>query len=259
MTFKDLIPDSVLVINGCIKDNSITALEGVISHNYEVFSKFDTKILILNKAENLTSKAFADYVDMWTSVFPDIIFKLVKNIGHQLGAMWLEENSLLLAKNKSSKTYMWKFSDDWLITKDFLNVEILRSDFYYLPSLSMESVVFNKHREFSPQTNFYIVDVKKINTLYGNVNDYKIEKDKYPDKFLWEIPWEWKLCCEDTLAKYIKDQNLEIFNILNEDRFDELSIFVYGNNIGDPSHKNIFFEKEGLCHFHFPDDPIFYI
>lgn len=266
MTFADLIPRSTLVINGCIRSGSAEALEGFIGHNLTVFRKFRDKALVFNIAPGTDSNEVKSYISTWQNIFPTILINGPQpNRGHQIGAMDLEEASLNACKIIGND-FMWKLSDDWLIHEKSLNISIRsyqEPDFFYLPSLSKESILLRKHKEFLPQTNFYIVNVKKLSTLYGDITTYyqKLVKAKLSNSEikLWDILHGWKLDCETTLAKHITDQYLQTFNILREERFDKLITFVDSYNVGDPSHKNIFFEEEGLCHFHFKDQGVFYI
>lgn len=256
MIFNDLIKDSVLVVNGCVNNGSYLRLGGILSHNNPVFSKFEQKVLVINKAQDLAEKDLDRYVEIWKSLYGDSVY-IRENAGHQLGAMFLEEFSHNHVRQWGDKKFMWKFSDDWLITENFLKLDRELADFYYLPAFSYESILMRKHYEFNPQTNFYIVNLDKSITLYGDIQSYVKKKLDNPGVNLWDIPHEWKLDCETTLGRYIKIQGLETCNILTINRYEQLIHFVEMNKIGDPSHKEIFFEKEGLCHFH--SDMVYYL
>jgi hypothetical protein len=189
------------------------------------------------------------------------------------GTIDLEEAILKYVKRELPEVqYLWKSMDDVITTSDLLDLDVEEAEFYYLPGFSYESIQKaggkqNLHKVYqafdsgvyTPQTTFFILDVTNIDSIYGNDIDTKIAiyeevKARNPSVKPWEVPFNIKFDCETHLGRTTKD--LKKYCLI-EDQFEDLLDMVEVNKIGDPSHKNIYFEKLGVCHYHFYKDLIY--
>lgn len=189
------------------------------------------------------------------------------------GTIDLEETILEYIKRELPEVqYLWKSMDDVITTTDLLELEVEEAEFYYLPGFSYESIIkaggkknLRKVYEtfdtgfYTPQTPFFILDVTNIDTLYGSDINTKItiyEEAKAQNQAVkpWDMPFDIKFDCETHLGRTTKD--LKKYCLL-KDQFEDLLDMVEINKIGDPSHKNIYFEKLGVCHYHFYKDLIY--
>jgi hypothetical protein len=91
-------------------------------------------------------------------------------------------------------------------------------------------------------------DIDTKTTIYQEV------KARNPSIKPWEVPFDIKFDCETHLGRTSKDLKK---HCLIEDQFEELLEMVYYHRMGDPSHKNIYFYKPGVCHYHFYKDLIY--
>ena len=109
---------------------------------------------------------------------------------------------------------------------------------------------------FTPQTNFYFIDVSK--TSYLTDKTY-LDETYLASKFIgndngkiWEYIPGWS--CEEFLAQCINRNNLTKFHLLNKTIYQKLYDAIKIDKIGDPSHKNIM--VSGICHFQYPDQKV---
>jgi hypothetical protein len=111
-------------------------------------------------------------------------------------------------------------------------------------------------KEFYPQTNFYFINVEKID--YLNDKEYLDKTYQYVQSIpnyngkIWEYIEGWS--CEDLLKKCIERNNLLKFHLIPQEKYRILLQLVKTNNIHDCSHKNIMIE--GICHFQYPNQQI---
>jgi hypothetical protein len=72
---------------------------------------------------------------------------------------------------------------------------------------------------------------------------------------IWEYIKGWS--CEDFLKQCVERNNLIKEHLIPDEKYDILLNTVHSHNIHDCSHKNIMIE--GICHFHWSNEPIFNI
>jgi hypothetical protein len=189
------------------------------------------------------------------------------------GTIDLEEAILKYVKSELPEVqYLWKSMDDVITSSEILKIEVKEADFYYTPGFSYESIIkaggrSNLHKIFedyesgfwSPQTTFFILNITNIDSLYGNDVDsktaiFKEAEAQRPSIKPWEMPFDIKFDCETHLGRTTKDLKK---HCLVEDQFEELLEMVYYHKMGDPSHKNIYFYRPGICHYHYYKDLIY--
>ena len=148
-----------------------------------------------------------------------------------------------------------------MVFKDsILDKEIGEADFYYLESIGvggMEKFDYDferiKQEYFYPQTNFYFINVSKIDYVYrteyiDKTYEYIQLIPNYSGR-VWEYIEGW--ACENFLRQCVKRNQLVKEHLIPEEKYDVLLNIVKDNNIQDCSHKNIMIE--GICHLQWPE------
>lgn len=260
MIFRDILDKSCYASIATVTNDSLEKVKFFIEYNKDVIKQFPLVIIALNKQDNVSEHIFDQYANEWRKAFKVVVLEL-PNKGHMRGTIDLEESILIIAKQYNIK-YLWKSMEDVVIPKDILDRETTEADFYYLPGFSTESL--EKYADYqeviesyetevwTPQTTFFIIDISKIDTLYGKDVEkkwmhYETLKQTRPYLKPWEVPFDIKFDCESMLGYTTKDFSKKC--LLNLEVQKNLINFALHKGIGDPSHKNLFLD--GFCHFHF--------
>ncbi len=262
MKLKDLLPKSAFgTIATIVDESSLDKLQLFLNYNRDVVSEFKHIILSINVMDGVSEEIVEEYIQQWQQIHSNVkIIRADRNRGHMLGTIDLEEAILkYLKETKLGVKYLWKSMDDVLIGPEILDVKVESVEFYYLPSISFETL--EKNLPVVPQTTFYIIDITKIDTLYGNDVETKWTayiQTKTANSALkpWEMKFDIKFDCETHLYRTVK--NLTNYNLIRMD-LDKLIKHITDYKIGDPSHKNIYFDSLGICHYHFYNQSVFNI
>ena len=274
MKLQSITPKSCYATIATITKDSMDKLNLFMQYNADLIKQFPHVIISTNSLDDTSIHTINLYHNTWRKLVPNcIILNSTVNRGHMLGTIDLEEVILKYVKRELPEVrYLWKSMDDVITTSDLLDLDVEEAEFYYLPGFSYESIQKaggkqNLHKVYqtfdsgvyTPQTTFFILDVTNIDTIYGNDIDTKIAiyeevKARNPSVKPWEVPFNTKFDCETHLGRTTKD--LKKYCLL-KDQFEDLLDMVEVNKIGDPSHKNIYFEKLGVCHYHFYKDLIY--
>jgi hypothetical protein len=266
MILKEIINKSYYIANGYINDlDSINLLKSYITHNLPVLKEFKG-IIIATTYKQQDELLIDNNKKLWTSFFPDcVLINIPENRGHSFGIAD-SENALVDYCKENKIDWICKSSNDVIFTEDILNKEINEADFYYLNGIGYGGMVkYNFDNEtiinedFYPQTNFYFINISKIDYLYDKnyINDtynYIQSLDEYNGK-IWEYIKGWS--CEDFLKDCIKRNKLTKEHLIPEEKYISLLNLIKQYNIHDSSHKNILIE--GVCHLQFPEQNIIYI
>lgn len=260
MNLKQLTNKSIYGTIGYIaSEEDLTRMEQYLIYSLEVLKEFKNIIVATNYGGNFQTQN----TEIWKKYFPKcIILDLPVNRGHNFGTADLDNLIFDYCKDNNIK-WLCKGANDILLQPKLFNIEIKKADFYYMNGFSFETAFHSKfnHLEldknhFTPQTNFYFINVSKTDYLtnkeYLNKTYETIQTiPNYNGK-----PWEYidKWSCEDFLAVCIKRNNLSKHHILEGKLYKILFDLISTNKIGDPSHKNIIIQ--GICHFQFPDQPV---
>lgn len=273
MVLESIIDQSCFATIATISKDSLEKLEVLSEANYYLIKQFDNIILSTNAAENVQQADIDVYHSRWKELYPkSIITHTDLNKGHMFGTIDLEEEILKVIREYDLKIkYLWKSMDDVLTTTDILKLDLPEADFYYLPGFSYESILIaggkdNLHKNFesdywTPQTTFFILNINNIDSLYGDDVDSKMhlyQKEKARNEHIkpWDMPFDIKFACEDHLGRTTKHLTK---HCLIQDLFEDLLGLVEFNRVGDPSHKNIYFQNIGICHYHFYKNSVYYI
>ena len=261
MILKDLIPHScygsIATITG---DESLDKVRFFLQINKSFIECFENVIISLNSAEGVSIDIVNAYREKWLEIAPKaVILYSSTNAGHMFGTIDLEESILTYIKaNLPDTQYLFKTMDDMITDVRMLDLDLPEAGFYYLPSISYESLL--KGEEFVPQTTFFIISLANVSSLYGK--DVKNKRNTYlkalkdnPNLKPWEMSYDIKFDCETHLQRTVKDITKKC--LLDDKTYTKLLNFVRQYQLGDPSHKNIFFTKQGICHYHMWQDTVF--
>jgi len=262
MILETLIDKSVYAMTNFVNSiEKVDVMERYLVHNLPILKRFNGVII----ATNYTDLKFREYNEkMWRRYFPNcILIDLDKNRGHQIGCTDLDNAIINHCKSKNIK-WVCKSASDIIITDSLLTTMVDDdSDFYYINGIGYTGIVeykvdYNKImlEVFYPQTNFYFLDVSKIDKLipqteleyaYNIANTtvgYTGNIQNYIENF----------CCEQILARCVVRNKLKKSHILNDILYKELLEMIYQYHICDPSFKNIMLR--GICHYHYTDKEI---
>lgn len=240
MNLKQLINKSVYGTIGYISSqDDLDLLEQYILYNLPVLKEYKQIIVATNYKDypELTE----ENTQLWKKYFPDCVILDSKiNRGHQIGTADLD-NMLINYCKENNIDWLCKSANDVIIQEKILDKEIEEADFYFLIALGyagMRQYNFNIENIikdlFIPQTNFYIINVSKIDELIDKNNN--------------------TIICEAILEKCVLRNNLKKYHLIPIEKYNKLVKFVYDNNIHDSSHKNIMIE--GICHYQYPNSPV---
>ena len=259
MKLKELINKSYYVANGFIESaESISILEQYITHNLNVLKEFKGVVIATTYKIN-DFNLIALNTNLWAKYFPDcVLIDLEINRGHSFGTADAETELFNYCKEQKID-WICKSSNDVVFKDSILDKEIGEADFYYLESIGvggMEEYDYDfkriKQEYFYPQTNFYFINVSKIDYVYhteyiDKTYEYIQTVQDYNGR-VWEYIEGW--ACENFLKKCIERNQLVKEHLIPEEKYDILLNIVKDNNMQDCSHKNIMIE--GICHLQWP-------
>lgn len=274
MYLNSVLNQSCFSTIATISEDSLEKFELFYPYNSPLIKQFKNVVISTNAADGIDPKVVETYHSEWKKLYPDsIILHTDVNKGHMFGTIDLEERILAHVKKEMPLVkYLWKSMDDVITSSEILKIEVKEADFYYTPGFSYESIIKaggreNLHKIFetyesgfwTPQTTFFILNISNIDSLYGNDVDsktaiFKEAKAWRPSIKPWEMPFDIKFDCETHLGRTTKDLKK---HCLVEDQFEELLEMIYYHKMGDPSHKNIYFYRPGICHYHYYKDLIY--
>jgi hypothetical protein len=263
MVLKELINKSWYAANGFINSiDSIELLESYILYNMLILQEFKGIIVATTYKEQDPILIEANK-KLWTKYFSNIILIDIKdNRGHSFGIAD-SENALVNYCKENNINWICKSSNDVIIQDKILNKEIDNADFYYMNGIGVGGMIkydfdFDRisNEDFYPQTNFYFIDVSKIDYLYSKqyVNEtyeYIQTVENYNGK-IWEYIHGWE--CERFLKQCVERNNLTKYHLVSQEKYRILLHIIKEYNIHDPSHKNIMIE--GICHLQYPEQHI---
>jgi hypothetical protein len=267
MILKEIVNKSYYGTIGYISTlDDLTLLESYIIYNLPILKEYKGVIVATNylshyKDTSLSSKN----EEIWKKYFPEcIIIDLPKNRGHNFGTADLDNTLFNYCKDNDIK-WLCKSANDVILTTEMLDIEIGGADFYYLKSVGyggMAKYNFDYSillEETFPQTNFFFVDITKVDYLndkeyLDKTYDYVQNLPNYNGK-IWEYVKGWT--CERFLLACMERNRLSIHHLMTQEEYIKLLDFIKRNNIHDCSHKNIMIN--GICHYQFPNNPIIII
>jgi hypothetical protein len=268
---KDLINKSVYGTIGYIASKSdIDLLEQYIVYNLPVLKEYKQIIVATNFGENLQAENEA----IWRKYFPNcVVLDSKVNRGHNHGYVDLD-NIIFEYCKENNIEWLCKSANDIIVQGSILDKEIGDADFYYLEGIGVGGLeLYNyggfgldnydyeriKREYFYPQTNFYFINVDKVDRLYDmkymdETFEYVQAIENYNGR-IWEYIKGWS--CEDFLKQCVERNGLVKEHLIPEEKYDILLNVVKTHDIHDCSHKNIMIE--GICHFPYPEQTVIII
>jgi hypothetical protein len=262
MILKEIINKSWYTANGYLDSiDSIDVLEQYIVYNLSVLKEF--KNLLISTTYKNYPELTKENKQLWTKYFPNcILIDIPINRGHSFGIAD-SENAIVNYCKENNINWICKSSNDVVFNEIILNKKIEEADFYYLNGIGYGGMIkynfdFNRiiNEDFYPQTNFYFINILKIDYLYNK--DYINETfnhiksiSNYNNK-VWEYIPGW--ACEEFLKQCVERNNLKKYHLISKEKYTQLLSIVKEYNIHDSSHKNIMIE--GICHLQFPNQQI---
>jgi len=263
MLTKELINKSVYGTIGYISSQEdINTLEQYVIYNLPILREYK-QIIVATNWKQLDLNLINRHIDMWERYFPNVI--LIDNEinrGHNHGYADLD-NLIINYCKENNIDWLCKSANDTILMDSFFEKEIPEADFYYLNGVGYGGMVpfnfdFNKIIEeaFYPQTNFYFINVSKID--YLNDKQFLDETYNYIQTIInyngriWEYIKGWS--CEDFLKNCVQRNNLSKHHLIPLDKYNILLQYIKDNIIHDCSHKNLLIE--GVCHMHYKEQPM---
>lgn len=274
MKLESIINQSAFCSIGCItKPDDINVLERFVLHNFPVVSKFPKVVIAHTKTDNITQEQLNEYNNIWIKHFRDkCIVMNRKNYGHTFGFVDLDKSVIFESKHMGYK-WVWKSTNDVLITEKIFDVEMDDAEFFFLQAhgftgiqsyynldvdLAVNSFKDNKYQYFFPQTNFFIT-----NTRGDNLIDKKFFEERYnecindPEYNTGGTQIQFKyMLAEAVLRDYVNRNFLICKHLINKESYKNLVKLIVDVRMGDSSHKNILFNECGICHYHYYESPV---
>lgn len=274
MKLSNIVNESAYCSIGCItKLEDIDTLERFVLHNLPVISKFEKIVVAHTKTDNVSQQQLNDYNNIWTKHFGDKCLVINrKNHGHTFGFVDLDRTVISESKKLGCK-WVWKSTNDILITEAIFNVEIGDSEFlflqghgitgiqtYYKNDVNLATTSFkdNGYEYFFPQTNFFITKTRGDDLIKESEFDelyFKYISDPEYGKNNNQLEYKYMLA-ECVLRDFVKRNSLVGKHLINTETYRTLLETILFYRIADSSHKNIFFTDCGICHYHFFDKEI---
>jgi len=258
MILKQLINKSVYGTIGYISSlDDLDLLEQYIIYNLPVLKEYKQIVVATNYGLPLQ----IENNQLWKKYFPHcIVLNSEINRGHNFGTSDLD-NMVFDWCKENNEEWLCKSANDILLQESILDKQIEEADFYYLKGMGYGRMVecgfeLKKIMEvFYPQTNFYFINVFKIDYLNDkkHIDEIYNKVQNIPDYNgkAWEYGFK---SCEGLLIETVKKHNLLKHHLVSEEKYRMLLQIINKYQIHDPSHKNIMIE--GICHFQYSNQQI---
>jgi hypothetical protein len=263
MTLKQLINKSVYGTVGYISSqNDLDLLEQYIVYNLPVLKEFKKIIVATNYKDYSNTDLILENYKLWAKYFSNCSYlDNPINRGHSFGTADLDDSLFDYCK-KNNIEWLCKSANDIILQESILNKEIKEADFYYLNGIGFGGMVkydfdFDKivKHDFYPQTNFYFINVSKVNYLndVNHVNEIynKIQTISNYNNKAWEYGFR---SCETLLKETVEIHNLSKQHLLSENKYVYLLNLIKNYQIHDSSHKNIM--VDGICHYQYNNQQV---
>lgn len=266
MILKEIINKSYYGSVGYIESQAgIELLEQYIVYNLPVLNKFDNIVTSTTYNDNNLELRIG-VENTWKKYFPNSIhIDTGISRGHSFGAAD-NDNAIIDYCKTNNIDWVCKSANDIIFNSTILDIEIDEANFYYMNGMGFAGFSRNNNdlekilkEVFYPQTNFYFINVSKIDYLNNKQyldDTFNVTKD-IPDfnGRIWEYIDGWS--CETFLRQCIERNNLSKCHLISNKNYITLLKTIEHYEIHDSSHKNMMIE--GICHFHFPQEEILII
>lgn len=249
------------------KKEDIDNLERILLYNYKVISKFDYIVIHQNCSDSM-KPYLSDYYNIWKKVFDKDVTAVppLKNRGHTFGYMD-SDNAVVNACKSLPVEFIYKSVNDLLLDEKILDINITDEfDFYFLQGIGYTGLspfnydideyirAYSTSQYLFPQTNFYIIK-NMIDYIYNKKDiDAAFNHCQSISTFNGRV-WEYiqDFSCEKFLADCVIRNNLKYKHLISDESFKRLLLLIKEYKICDCSHKNIYIDEIGVCHYHDPN------
>lgn len=262
---KDIVSRSLFGSLGTIlNEEHLSMFLSFSKYNADFLNSFPKVVYCLNGNKELI-EASQDFLREFLTT--DLSIIAVENLGHTFGTFF-NDGKIFSFADSFDYDYLWKFSNDVVVTKDIFNKYVTANKgFYYINNIGYN--VFNTYDKtklvevlmdqsfYYPQTNYYII--KNHTKFYPDedlIYRLKAEHENIKKENPTIQPWHSIEGCdsEHMLAKTVENNNLSKEHLLSESSVRAVIDFIDQHKIHDGSHKNIAYsELGGLCHLHYPN------
>ena len=263
MQIKDIVNKSWYSTTGYIKnDDDLKNLESYIKYNLVFLKKFKGIITSINYNDKDPDLRCRNE-DLWNKYFDNVVqLECPVNRGYNFGVADLD-NQIIDYCRENNIDWVCKSDNDIILDLELLEKNIEPADFYYINGVGfggLQAYDFNIDKvieeDFFPQTNFYFINASKIDYLndknyLDETYDYVNSLENYNGK-VWDYIKDWT--CEKFLAQCVERNNLSKYHLISLERYKKLLKHIFDNRVVDCSYKNIMIE--GICHYHFPQQPV---
>jgi hypothetical protein len=263
MILKEIISKSYYGSVGYIENQAgLDLLEQYIVYNLPVLNEFSNIVTSTTYVDD-NPELRIGVENTWKKYFPSSIhIDTGISRGHNFGAAD-NDNAIIDYCKSNNIDWVCKSANDIIFDSTILDIEIDEADFYYMNGMGFAGVLNNNSDllkdVFYPQTNFYFINVSKID--YLNNKQYLDDTFKATQDIpnfsgrIWEYIDGWS--CESFLKQCTKRNNLSKCHLISNKNYITLLKTIEHYKIQDSSHKNLMIE--GICHFHFPQEEILII
>tara|TARA_R100000152_G_C6768015_1_gene193346 strand:+ start:259 stop:1095 length:837 start_codon:yes stop_codon:yes gene_type:complete len=271
MKIKDILNKTAVLICGNLSsENNLDKHEKIAEHNKPIFNQFKMVVSIFNKTSDFKDSDLETLNNMMRHFYKSTTLTDWSNRGHQIGYVDLDKTGFSFIKdNFKDIKYIFKVDADYLVKDTFLNLDMDKdTDFFYQPSVNLYALVnecgsdvdkyYNEFNEFDykdglcPATNNFIVSTK-MDFLYEDSDTIKNLFDKWVGMGYENSDQKLVLAAEHSLSKSIKRNNFKRQMMYDFDTFNKVLLLMNKHNIGDPTLKNVYIDRIGMCHWQFSD------
>jgi hypothetical protein len=199
---------------------------------------------------------------LWRKYFPEcVLIDSRINRGHSFGTADLD-NMVFDWCKENNEEWLCKSANDVIFNNSILEKEVDSADFYYLCGFGYAGffdpynydietalrAIYKTQEFFFPQTNFYFINVSKVDYLNDKKHIDEIYNKTQNVPNYDGKPWEYGFkSCEGLLRETINKHDLLKYHLISKEKYRILLQIVKEYQIHDPSYKNIMIE--GICHF----------
>lgn len=249
-------------------ENNFEKMAGILEHNKPSLLACDSVILILNKEHSIPDSEMDRIFELYKQTFSKCYFLQPHPVGmgHQVGHVTMDQVGYRFIKNNIGTDYTMKLCNDIMLSEKFLQLEVPKSDLYYLPSVSIQHIAnkWNEVKNMSSLVSGYEDSIYNYQSWFfiaTNNTPFLYEGDEEIERVfrMWDVKSDVKqarvLCAEHSLTKWSVKNNLSRHSLYSSQEFDNYCKYVIQNRIVDGSLKNVIIEPQGIAHAHFMNQP----
>jgi len=272
MKVKDILDKTAVLICGNLSlENNLEKHTKIAEHNTPIFNQFKMVVSIFNKTSDFSDSDLESLNNILKHFYKSTTLTDWSNRGHQIGYVDLDKTGISFIKdNFKNIKYVFKVDADYLVNDNFLELEMdNNTQFFYQPSVNLKDLgdfgdiekyydLFrsdNYDDGLCPATNNFIVSTE-IDFLYEDSNTIKSLYDKWVDMGYENSNQNLVLAAEHSLSKSIQRNKFKRQMMFDKVTFNNVLKLMQTYNIGDPTLKNVYINKIGMCHWQYSNQEV---